>query len=651
MTMMQKKNVEDIAVQGKRVIVRVDFNVPLDKKTGAITDDKRIRAALPTIQYLVDAGARVILVSHLGRPKSGPEAKFSMKPAVDRLSELLGKPVALASDVIGDDAKAKAQSLKPGDVLMLENVRFHKEETKNSPAFARELASMADVYVNDAFGTAHRAHASTAGLANYLPSVCGYLIQKEIDVMGAALSSPKRPFVAILGGAKVSDKIGVIENLIDKVDTLIIGGGMAYTFCAALGKNIGASLCETDKIDLAKSLLEKAEAKQVKLMLPTDTVIADRFAADAESKVVLSGEIPDGWMGLDIGPEAIKAFSAVVREAGTVVWNGPMGVFEFEKFAEGTREVARAVAESGAVSIIGGGDSAAAVELLGFADQVTHISTGGGASLEFLEGKILPGIDCLMDKNPRRTLAAGNWKMNKGTPAEAVKLLDALKPAVADAAAEIVVAVPFTALAAVLESCAYTNVKVAAQNCYDADKGAYTGEISAAMLAEMGVSYVIIGHSERREYFCETDTTVNKKIKAALANGIRPIVCCGESLAQREAGETFDWIRGQIKAAFDGIGAEQTGFITIAYEPIWAIGTGKVASDEQAQEVCALIRQTVAGLYGDAVAASMRVLYGGSVNAANAAGLFGQPDIDGGLVGGASLKSDEFSVICHAGKA
>ena len=650
MAMMLKKTIEDIDVKGKRIIVRVDFNVPLDKKTGEITDDKRIRGALPTIQYLVGQHAKVILVSHLGRPKNGPEEKFSMKPAAERLAALLGQPVMLAADVIGEDAKTKAAALKGGEILMLENVRFHKEETKNSPAFARELASLADIFVNDAFGTAHRAHASTAGLANYLPAVCGYLIQKEIDIMGSALANPKRPFVAILGGAKVSDKIGVIDNLLEKVDTLIIGGGMAYTFLAAEGYSIGSSLCETDKIDLAKSLIEKAAAKGVKMLLPSETVIASSFAADATSKIVPSDAIPDGWMGLDIGPAAVKAFAGEIAQAGTIVWNGPMGVFEFEKFAAGTREVARAVADANAISIIGGGDSAAAVELLGFADQVTHISTGGGASLELLEGKVLPGIDCLMDKNPRRTFAAGNWKMNKGVPADAVKLIDTLKPLVVDAAGEIALGVPFTALAAALEASAYTNIKIAAQNCHFEESGAYTGEISARMLAEMGVPYVIIGHSERREYFAETNETVNKKVKAALNWGLRPIVCCGETLSQREANETFNLIRTQIKAAFAGIALDKLGFITIAYEPIWAIGTGKVASDEQAQEVCAFIRKLVAEIYNETAAAAIRIQYGGSVNAKNAAGLFAQADIDGGLVGGASLKAEDFSVICLAGQ-
>lgn len=648
MVMVPKKNVEDLAVSGKKVIVRVDFNVPLDKKTGEITDDKRIKGALPTIKYLVENNAKVILVSHLGRPKNGPEAAFSMKPAVVRLSELLGRPVVLAADVIGEDAVAKAAALKDGEVLMLENVRFHKEETKNDPAFAAKLADLADLYVNDAFGTAHRAHASTAGLANFLPSASGYLIQKELDVMGKALSEPARPFVAILGGAKVSDKIGVIENLLDKADAIIIGGGMAYTFDAAKGFSVGSSICETDKIDLAKELMAKAEAKGVKLLLPVDNVVADAFAADANSKIVPCDCIEDGWMGLDIGPKTIEIFSETISTAKTIIWNGPAGVFEFEKFATGTRAVAKAVADADAISIIGGGDSAAAIEILGFADQVTHISTGGGASLEFIEGKVLPGIDGLEDKVPCRTFAAGNWKMNCGTPAEATKLIDELKPLVKEATSKIAVGVPFLAIPAALEATAYTNIKVAAQNCHFNEKGAYTGEISPVWLAKMGVTYVILGHSERREYFAETDETVNKKVKAALAVGLKPIVCCGESLDQRESGQTFDWVKGQIVGAFADIPESKLCQITIAYEPIWAIGTGKVASDEQAEEVCAFIRGVIADLYNQAAADAITIQYGGSVGAATAKGLFSQANINGGLVGGASLKAEDFSKICLA---
>lgn len=396
MTSLNKKSVEDLPVSGKRVLVRCDFNVPL--KDGVITNDKRIVAALPTIKYLIDKGARVILCSHLGRPKEGFEPEFSLAPVAKRLSELLGKEVAMSKDVIGEDAKAKAAALKDGDVMLLENVRYHKEEKKNDPAFAKELASLAELYVNDAFGAAHRAHASTAGVADYLPAACGYLIQKEINFMGGALEDPKRPLVAILGGAKVSDKIGVIENLINKVDTLIVGGGMAYTFFKAQGHTIGTSICEDDKVELAREMMKKAGEKGVKFLLPVDNMVGNEFKEDCERKLVESDDIPDGWMGMDIGPKSIALFCEAIKGAGTVIWNGPMGVFEFGPFAEGTLEIAKAVADSGAISIIGGGDSVAAVTKLGFADKMSHISTGGGASLEFLEGKELPGIACLNDK-------------------------------------------------------------------------------------------------------------------------------------------------------------------------------------------------------------------------------------------------------------
>ena len=394
--MYNKKSITDIDVKGKRVLARCDFNVPM--QDGVITDVKRITGAMPTIKYLSENGAKVILCSHMGRPKGEFNMKDSLAPVAAKISEYLGKPVIMASDVIGEDAKAKAAALKDGDVMLLENVRFHKEEEKNDPEFAKELASMADIFVNDAFGTAHRAHASTEGVSHYLPSVCGFLIQKELDVMGGALEKPEHPFVAILGGAKVSDKIGVINNLIDKVDTLIIGGGMAYTFLKAKGYAIGSSLCEEDKLDLALELLAKAKEKGVQLLLPVDNRLGDKYDPECNFMLVNSDEIPEGWMGLDIGPATEVLFADAIKDAKTVVWNGPMGVSEWDKFASGTRAVAQAVADSGAVSIIGGGDSAAAIEKLGFADKVTHISTGGGASLEFLEGLVLPGIACLQDK-------------------------------------------------------------------------------------------------------------------------------------------------------------------------------------------------------------------------------------------------------------
>ena len=394
--MYNKKTIEDIEVSGKRVLVRCDFNVPL--KDGVITSDKRIVEAIPTIKYLLDKGAKVILCSHMGKPKGEVNPKFTLAPVAARLSEILGFEVPLCADTIGPDAKAKAAALKSGEALLLENTRFDKREEKNDPEFAKELASMAEIFVNDAFGAAHRAHASTAGVADYLPAVCGYLIQKEIGVMGKALEDPARPFVAILGGAKVSDKIGVINNLIDKVDTLIIGGGMAYTFFKAQGYSIGTSICEDDKLDLAREMLKKAADKGVKFLLPIDNVIGKEYDENTEFSTVDSDSIPDGWMGLDVGPKTQKLFSDALVGAGTVVWNGPMGVSEWKNFAAGTEAVAKAVAESGSVSIIGGGDSAAAVEKLGYAAKMTHVSTGGGASLEFLEGLELPGIACLQNK-------------------------------------------------------------------------------------------------------------------------------------------------------------------------------------------------------------------------------------------------------------
>ena len=418
-----KKTVKDVEVSGKKVLLPCDFNVPQDKETGAITSDKRIVSALPTIQYLLENNAAVIACSHLGKPEASFDkwvkkqtekgkdpaslteeawkkslAKLSLAPVAKRLGELLGKPVSIAADVVGEDARAKAAALKPGEILLLENTRFEKGETKNDPELAKAMASMAEIYVSDAFGAVHRAHASTAGVAAYLPAVSGFLIQKELDFLGGAIANPKRPLVAILGGAKVSSKIGVINNLLEIADTIIIGGGMSYTFSAAQGGKVGDSLLEADWMDYSKEMIAKAAAKGVKFLLPVDTVCGDKFAPDAKSQIVKAGEIPDGWEGLDIGPETVKLYCDAVAGAGTVIWNGPMGVFEFPAFAKGTEAMAEALSKTSAITVIGGGDSAAAVEQLGYADKMSHISTGGGASLEFLEGKELPGVACLLDK-------------------------------------------------------------------------------------------------------------------------------------------------------------------------------------------------------------------------------------------------------------
>ena len=396
MAALNKKTIEDIEVKGKKVLVRCDFNVPL--KDGVITNDKRIVASLPTIKYLLDNGAKVILCSHLGRPKGEVVPEFSLKPVAARLSELLGFEVKMADDVVGESAKALAADLKEGEVLLLENVRYEKGETKNDPELSKKFADLAEIFVNDAFGSAHRAHSSTTGVADYIPAVGGYLINKEIEFIGGALEAPKRPLVAILGGAKVADKIGVITNLIDKVDTLIIGGGMAYTFMQCLGYNIGTSLLDADNVETAKEMMAKAEAKGVKFLIPVDNRVGKEYDENTENMVVDSDNIPDGWMGLDIGPKTEKLFADALVDAGTVIWNGPMGVSEWANFASGTIAVATAVANSNAISVIGGGDSVAAVTKLGFADKMSHISTGGGASLEFFEGKELPGIAALNDK-------------------------------------------------------------------------------------------------------------------------------------------------------------------------------------------------------------------------------------------------------------
>ena len=394
---MNKKTVKDIDLKGKKVLVRCDFNVPMDENRN-ITDSTRIVAALPTIKYLLEQNCAIILCSHLGRPKGEFKPEFSLKPVAKELSKLLDKEIIMAEDVIGEDAKTKATNLQKGQIMLLENVRFHKEETDNDPEFAKQLASMAEIYVSDAFGAVHRAHASTAGVAAYLPAVAGFLIEKELKFLGRAVSNPERPFVAILGGAKVSDKIGVIDSLLEKVDVLMIGGGMAYTFFKAMGYEVGKSICEIDKLDLAKQAMEKAEKKGVKLMLPIDTRVGKEFKEDTESKTVKYTEIPAEWEGFDIGEETIKMFSDELKKAKTVVWNGPLGLFEFPQFAVGTNSIAKVLSEIDATTIIGGGDSAAAVKKAGLEDKMTHISTGGGASLEFLEGKKLPGIECLLDK-------------------------------------------------------------------------------------------------------------------------------------------------------------------------------------------------------------------------------------------------------------
>lgn len=640
---MDKKTVRDLDVAGKKVLVRVDFNVPLNDK-GEITDDTRITASLPTIQYLLEQKAAVILMAHLGRPKGQVKPELSLAPVAKHLGKLLGKKILFAPDCVGEAAQAAASKLKPGHILLLENLRFHKEEEKNDMEFAEKLASLADLYVNDGFGVSHRAHASVEGVTHFLPAAAGFLLEKEIQYVGQAVTNPLHPFVAIIGGAKVSDKIGVISNLLDKVDTLLIGGGMANTFLAAQGYKMGKSLVEEDKLDLAKELLAKAKKNKVNMLLPTDLVMAAEFAPDAEHVTEKVKNLNQAYMALDIGAETSKAYAEALADAKMIVWNGPMGVFEMDAFCKGTEAVAKAVAKSRATSIVGGGDSVAAIEKLGLAKRITHISTGGGASLEYLEGKVLPGVAALDDL--RRKMIAGNWKMHK-TVSEAVELAEDIVMETNGTLNEVVIFPPFTALETVADAIDGKHVGYGAQDLHWEDKGAFTGAVSGAMIADICAEYVLVGHSERRTIFGENEKIVASKIIAAYRNGLKPMLCVGENLAEREAGKTARKINMQLKSALRVISAEDAENLVVAYEPIWAIGSGKAATPEDALEVCTLIREKIGKIFTPDIARKVRILYGGSVNEKNAA-TFNLSGIDGVLVGGASLKADTFAAIVRS---
>lgn len=640
---MDKKTVRDLDVAGKKVLVRVDFNVPLNDK-GEITDDTRITASLPTIQYLLEQKAAVILMAHLGRPKGQVKPELSLAPVAKHLGKLLGKKILFAPDCVGEVAQAAASKLKPGHILLLENLRFHKEEEKNDMEFAEKLASLADLYVNDGFGVSHRAHASVEGVTHFLPAAAGFLLEKEIQYVGQAVTNPLHPFVAIIGGAKVSDKIGVISNLLDKVDTLLIGGGMANTFLAAQGYKMGKSLVEEDKLDLAKELLTKAKKNKVNMLLPTDLVMAAAFAPDAEHVTEKVKNLNQAYMALDIGAETSKAYAEALADAKMIVWNGPMGVFEMDAFCKGTEAVAKAVAKSRATSIVGGGDSVAAIEKLGLAKRITHISTGGGASLEYLEGKVLPGVAALDDL--RRKMIAGNWKMHK-TVSEAVELAEDIVMETNGTLNEVVIFPPFTALETVADAIDGKHVGYGAQDLHWEDKGAFTGAVSGAMIADICAEYVLVGHSERRTIFGENEKIVASKIIAAYRNGLKPMLCVGENLAEREAGKTARKINMQLKSALRVISAEDAENLVVAYEPIWAIGSGKAATPEDALEVCTLIREKIGKIFTPDIARKVRILYGGSVNEKNAAS-FNLSGIDGVLVGGASLKADTFAAIVRS---
>lgn len=639
---MDKRTVKDIQLTGKRVLVRVDYNVPMNDKR-EITDFIRIEASLPTLHYLLDQGAAVILLAHLGRPKGKVNPKFSLKPVAEALSQLIHRPVQFCSDCVGKEAQAAAAQLRNGDILLLENLRFHPEEEKNDPHFAQELASLGDVFVNDGFGVSHRAHASVEGITHYLPAVAGFLLEKEIAYLGNAVDKPQRPFAAIIGGAKVADKIAVIRSLIKKADVILIGGGMANTFLAAKGYNLGKSLVEKESLGIAKDLLAEAAAQKTKMLLPVDLIMAASFSNEADHEAEDLDALNPEYMALDIGPKTAELYAQTLAGMKTIVWNGPMGVFEMPNYAEGTRRVAEAMAASDGITIVGGGDSAAAVKQMGLADKMSHVSTGGGASLEYLEGKVLPGLAALDDL--RTPIVAGNWKCHK-TVEEAMELAHQVAHGTEMARAEVVLFPPFTALESVAAMVDDDGIGYGAQDIFYEDEGSYTGAVSGPMIAEIGSRYVLVGHSERRKFFHESNEIVVKKVLAAFRNDLDPVLCVGEDADEHENGSTKDKILSQLTPVLNVLTDGQIQHLLVAYEPVWAIGSGKSAEVRDAVAAADLIRKAVAEKFGKEAARRVRILYGGSVTSENAYA-FHEDGIDGVLVGGASLSAQEFCAIAN----
>jgi triosephosphate isomerase len=668
------KTVKSVNLKDKRIVMRVDFNVPM--KDGVVQDDTRIIAAIPTIKYILAQGARTVtLMSHLGDPGKDAEkakakaekdskafdlekyikGKHRIEPVAVYLQKKLGKAAAVV--FAGEDGcynkKAFIDSQKPGTVIMLENTRFHKEETakdaKDRDKLAKALAEYGDIFVNDAFGTAHRDHASTASIAKFAPvSVAGFLMEKEVNYLEPIVTDPVKPLVAIIGGAKVSSKIAVLESLLKNASALVIGGGMAYTFLKAQGKKIGKSLVEDDQIDTAKKILEAAKKADVEIVLPLDHVGADKFDAASKPVAVAKVDIPDKLLGMDVGPKTLALYKKVLSTAKTIVWNGPVGVFEFDVFAKGTEEVAKLVADAtarGVITVVGGGDSVAAVNKFGLASKMSHVSTGGGASLELLEGKRLPGIEVTRSRD---CFIAGNWKMHM-TRSEAAGLAKALVKSLKNGKHKYMAAPSFTALETVGEILKGSNVLLGAQNCAAEEQGAHTGEVSVLQLKDLGVKVIILGHSERRHTYKEDDALINRKVKLALKHGFEVILCVGEALEEREKGKAEAVCKTQTEKGLAEVTVNELSRVTIAYEPVWAIGTGKTATPEDAQNIHKYVRTLVEKLYGSQAAKQIVIQYGGSVKPENAAQLVAMEDIDGALVGGASLKTETFIPIAKFG--
>ncbi|MFO7950373.1 MAG: triose-phosphate isomerase [Candidatus Fermentibacteraceae bacterium] len=636
---------------GRRVFLRADLNVPLEK--GRVADDTRLTTLFPTLLHLLQGGASVILASHLGRPKGKPDPELSLEPVARRLEELLGVRVLFAPDCVGERVKTMAAGLRPGDILLLENLRFHAAEKAGDAEFASRLASLADVYVNDAFATCHRAHASMSGVPEAMGGgYIGFLVRRELEAFEGATKDPDRPLTLVMGGAKVSDKVAVLEHLVPRVDRVLIGGAMAFTFLRAKGMETGKSLVEKELADTATRIMELADSEGTELVLPRDFVAAPSPEEPDSAKTVAADAIPEDMAGYDIGPETVEAFSKAIADSGTVIWNGPMGMFEVEGFDVATRGIAEAMAgatDEGAATLVGGGDSARAIAEAGCAGRVSFVSTGGGASLTLLQGQELPALKPLRGGvPPLRYFMGGNWKMN-GTPEGALSFLEGLSEGGSTSLpADVVIFPPFTLISAMAAKAWGAGVTLGGQDLYHEEEGAFTGEVSAGMLADAGCCWFLAGHSERRHVLGEDDEAVRLKLEAGLRAGLRGVLCVGELLSDREDGRTEEVVRRQIESALEGLDCWSPGNLVVAYEPVWAIGTGKTATPEEANRMHALIRGWLAGIAGDVYARETRIVYGGSVKPRNAREILAGQHVNGALVGGASLRADSFADIIRA---
>jgi len=639
----------DFSVEGRKILLRADLNVPISDE-GYIADDTRIRAVLPTLQYLLSHGARVLVVSHLGRPAGEVVKRYSLAPIGERLAELLDEPVQLLDGPLAGALSRFAGGAETGQVALLENIRFHRGETENDAALGRKLASAVDLYVNDAFGAAHRAHASTCAVAEFLPAVGGFLMEEELRTLGRLRDAPKHPYAAVLGGAKISDKLQICRKLLDRVDSLIVGGGLANTFLLALGHSVGNSLVEEEMVSEVQNLISASKRSDVDLLMPLDVVVARAVSPGASTRVVSSSEIPDDWSIGDIGPRTVKRYVDALQQARTVFWNGPMGIFEMSRFGDGTEKIARAVAElDGAHTVVGGGESIQALEKLQLTSSIDHVSTGGGAALEFLAGEDLPAVQMLHRRAPERGLWVGaNWKMNK-TRESAKSVAAQLAENWMQSEPEVVIFPAHPLLEVVEEAIgSTTTLHLGGQDCHWEESGSFTGGTSGRMLRSVGAEYTLVGHSECREYGGDDDDRINSKVHAAWDAGLSVVLCVGEQQSDREEGRAHQRVSEQLRTALRGCesrlasGEESRIWLIVAYEPVWAIGSGEAASPEDVQDMCSHLRDELSGILTDQSAELVRIVYGGSVNADNVEDFLQLTDVDGALVGGASLEADSF---------